>query len=213
MVDTGYAYSVSMSVRHSLLAILASEPAHGYGLKASFEERTAGAWPLNLGQVYQTLRRLERDGLVEPRPGQSGGEGARHTWEITDRGRAEVASWYGQPVSHDPPERDELAIKVLLAAAAQAQGVDVESILQAQRRATVERLQRYTLLKRRADPDTELTWVLLLDALILKAEAEVRWLDLCEQRLRARPRPQGSGATRPELGRTGPGRTGDGGAP
>ena len=173
-----------MTVRHSLLAILADEPAHGYGLKATFEKSTAGAWPLNIGQVYTTLRRLERDGLVEAGPTA---DSARQTWRATAAGRAALAGWYREPVVEDPPARDELAIKVLLAVA--AEDVDVSAILQAQRAATMQRLQEYTRHKQKADPREELPWVLLLDALILKAEAEIKWLDLCEQRLRQRSAP------------------------
>jgi len=169
-----------MSVRHSLLALLAAEPAHGYGLKSSFEKSTAGAWPLNVGQVYTTLARLERDGLIE---GDAGDDEERSNWRITREGRAELAAWYAAPVD-DRPARDELAIKVLVALAAGS--VDVTKILQAQRTATLERLQEWTRSKRRADPDSDLAWLLLLDALILKAEAEVKWLDRCEERLRAR---------------------------
>ncbi|MFN0150437.1 MAG: PadR family transcriptional regulator [bacterium] len=172
-----------MSVRHSLLAILAEQPAHGYGVKSRFERSTAGAWPLNVGQVYTTLRRLERDGLVAA---EGASEGARQAWSITDAGRAALSVWFGTPISGDPPSRDELALKVLLAVAADA--VDVGAILQSQRVATLERLQQYTLHKRDADPERELPWMLLLDALILKAEAEVKWLDLCEERLRRRRR-------------------------
>jgi DNA-binding PadR family transcriptional regulator len=169
-----------MSVRHSLLALLAGEPAHGYGLKSGFEKSTAGAWPLNVGQVYTTLARLERDGMVTA---EGGGDEERSTWRITREGRAELAAWYAAPVD-DRPARDELAIKVLVALAAGS--VDVTKILQAQRTATLERLQEWTRSKRRADPEADLAWLLLLDALILKAEAEVKWLDLCEERLRAR---------------------------
>lgn len=170
-----------MSVRHSLLALLAQEPTHGYDLKNGFERQTAGAWPLNVGQVYQTLSRLERDGLVEP---EGSGEGKRQSWRITAPGEVALEEWYREPVIEDPPARDELAIKVLLAVAADA--VDVSAILQRQRVATMERLQRYTLMKREADPDKELPWTLLLDALVLKADAELKWLDLCEERLRRR---------------------------
>lgn len=171
-----------MSVRHSLLAMLAEGPTHGYGLKATFEARTAGAWPLNVGQVYTTLARLERDGLVQTEGLDD--DAPRQTWRITDAGRAQLAAWYGEPVAGDPPERDELAIKVLLAVAADS--ADVSAILASQRAATVERLQQYTRHKQKADPQRELPWLLLLDALILKAEAELKWLDLCEARLRQR---------------------------
>jgi DNA-binding PadR family transcriptional regulator len=168
-----------MSVRHSLLAILAEHPAHGYGLKSGFEKRTAGAWPLNVGQVYTTLARLERDGLVATRGrGPAAGE-----WNITERGRRELAEWFDAPVD-DRIGRDGLAIKVLLALAA-AQ-VDVNHVLQRQREATMERLQRYTRHKRRVDPNRDLASALVLDALVVRAEAEIRWLDLCEERLRQR---------------------------
>ena len=169
-----------MSVPHSLLAILAEHPAHGYGLKARFEESTAGAWPLNVGQVYATLARLERDGMVA-----AGGlpDGQRQAWRITPAGRERLTAWYRSPVALDPPPRDELAIKVLLALGADR--AEVQPILQCQRVATMERLQELTRLKARADPASELPWLLLLDALVLKAEAEIRWLDLCEARLGA----------------------------
>ena len=170
-----------MSVRHSLLAILDDAPTHGYGLKSAFERTTGGAWPLNVGQVYTTLGRLERDGLVES---VGADDRARQTWRITREGRAALASWYDTPVIDDPPSRDELALKVLLAVA--ADDSDVSAVLRAQRGATLERLQRDTRRLQHADPATELSWILLLDLMILKAEAEIRWLDRCEERLRER---------------------------
>lgn len=175
-----------MTVRNSLLAILAEHPAHGYGLKSTFEKSTAGTWPLNVGQVYTTLGRLERDGLVAPEPT---GDEERQTWRITDAGRVALEGWFAEPVLDDPPARDELAIKVLLAVA--TEDVDVAGILQRQRVSTMERLQELTRHKHKADPDEELPWLLLLDALILKAEAEAKWLDLCEARLQQRVESRG----------------------
>lgn len=172
-----------MTIRNSLLAILADGPTHGYDLKVAFEESTAGAWPLNVGQVYTTLNRLERDGLVQPAAtaAQSTEPSNRQSWKITSKGRRSLEAWFAEPVSHDPPERDELAIKVLLAVSADV--ADVAGILQAQRESTMDELQRLTRQKRSADPDDELPWILLLDALILKAKAEIQWIDLCEERL------------------------------
>lgn len=169
-----------MSVRHGLLAILAENPAHGYRLKSHFEKNTAGAWPLNVGQVYTTLDRLERDGLVASDGPE---DDTRSSWRITDAGRSALSEWYDSTVD-DRATRDELAIKVLLAIA--SEGVDVNRVLQTQRTAAMERLQLYTRHKVRIDPDRELPSLLLYDALILKAEAEVRWLDLCQERLRQR---------------------------
>ncbi|MBI1381888.1 MAG: PadR family transcriptional regulator [Planctomycetaceae bacterium] len=173
-----------MSVRHSLLALLAEEPRHGYGLKAQFERSTAGTWPLNVGQVYTTLARLERDGLAEPTDPDGDASGARQSWRITDLGREALGRWFEEPVALDPPARDELAIKVLLAIAADAESVG--PILVRQRAAALERMAELTRHKAKADPMRELPWVLVLDALLLKLEAEVRWLDLVAARLAAR---------------------------
>lgn len=179
-----------MSMKHGILALLDDGPSHGYQLKTDFESRTGGAWMINVGQVYSTLQRLERDGLVTP-AGDPDDE--RRVYRITEEGRATLEGWFTEPVVVETPPRDELAIKVLLAIAAEQVeagsgrvDVDVTAVLQRQRTATIEQLQEYTRLKRQADPDDDLPFVLLLDALVLKAEAEVRWLDTCEARLRRR---------------------------
>ena len=72
-----------MSVRHGLLALLERGARYGYQLRAEFEEATGGTWPLNIGQVYTTLSRLERDGLVRALPESDGGQ---RPYEITDDG-------------------------------------------------------------------------------------------------------------------------------
>lgn len=174
-----------MSVRHALLALLEQGPMYGYQLRAEFESRTGSTWPLNIGQVYTTLNRLERDGLVEGR----GDDGEGHVmYVVTDAGRDEVAGWFTSPVARTQPPRDELAIK--LAIAVTLPGVDVGALVQRQRTATMQALQDYTRLKRQSSgspeqmaPD-EMAWSLVLDSLVFAAEAEIRWLDHCEARLR-----------------------------
>jgi DNA-binding PadR family transcriptional regulator len=164
-----------------LLALLEQGPRYGYQLRAEFEHRTGGTWPLNVGQVYTTLARLERDGLVE---GQ-GADGEGHVmYAVTAAGREEVTSWFTSPVSRTQPPREELAIKLALAVS--VPGVDVGTVIQQQRSATMSALQDYTRLKRRAtgDDPQELAWGLVLDSLVFTAEAEIRWLDHCEARLR-----------------------------
>lgn len=167
-----------MSVRFGLLALLAEAPSHGYQLKTAFEGRTGGSWAINIGQVYTTLQRLERDGLVE----ELGPDGDRHDYRITDSGRAQLDAWFAHPVVPEGPPRDELTIKVLLAVAAGE--VDVTDVLQRQRRASVEQLQAYTRRKAQADPERDIAFLILLDALIFRTEAEIRWLDASEARLR-----------------------------
>lgn len=164
-----------MSVKMGLLALLADQPQYGYQLRSAFEERTGSTWPLNVGQVYTTLARLERDGLVEP----AGSDESRVLYRITGAGLAELAAWFLTPVVRTQPARDELAIK--LAFAVTVPDVDVGAVIQQQRTATMAALQDYTRLKRQGH---DLAWGLVLDALVFQTEAEIRWLDHCEARLR-----------------------------
>jgi DNA-binding PadR family transcriptional regulator len=168
-----------LSVRFGLLALLDEAPRHGYNLKTAFERRTGGSWLLNIGQVYTTIQRLERDGLVEA----AGDEDERREYRITPAGRIELAGWFDNPVVTEAPARDELTIKVLLAVA--AGDIDVTALLQRQRRASIEQLQAYTRRKAQADPARDVSFLILLDALIFRTEAEVRWLDACEARIRS----------------------------
>jgi DNA-binding PadR family transcriptional regulator len=171
-----------MAIRHGLLALLDEGPAYGYQLKAAFEERTGGTWPLNIGQVYTTLARAERDGLVAQLEADDEG---RVVYEITDSGRREVARWFAEPVRREVAPRDELTIK--LAVAVTAPGVDVRTLVQTQRAETMRTLQALTRLKIDADPPPDGTsdtaWHLVLERLIFDAEAEARWLDHVESRL------------------------------
>ena len=177
-----------MSIRHGLLALLETGPRYGYQLRTEFESRTGATWPLNVGQVYTTLGRLERDGLVEP----SGEDEAGHAlYAITDKGRQELRSWFTTPVDRANPPRDELAIK--LAMALGTPGVDIREVIQTQRRHTVQALQDYTRLKAQAlsglsddaapGESHDISWLLVLEQLIFQTEAEARWLDHCETRL------------------------------
>lgn len=167
-----------MSVKFGLLALLADAPTHGYQLKTDFERRTANQWALNIGQVYTTLQRLERDGLVEA----IDFDGDRHEYRITYAGRDQLGAWFISPVVPDGPPRDELTIKVLLAVA--AGDVDVTEVLQRQRTASIEQLQAYTHRKAQADPNSDVAFLIMLDALIFRAEADIRWLDATEARIR-----------------------------
>jgi DNA-binding PadR family transcriptional regulator len=166
-----------------LLTLLEEQPMYGYQLRQEFEAATGSTWPLNVGQVYTTLTRLERDGLVEIITAE--GDEAQRVYSITAAGHREVQAWFTTPVRHQSPPRDELAIK--LALAVRSPGVDVRAVIQAQRTATVRALQEYTRAREAATDD--LSWLLVADSLIFAAEAEVRWLDHCETRLVRHPRP------------------------
>lgn len=172
-----------MSVKHGLLALLNREPMHGYQLRAEFERSTGLTWPLNVGQVYSTLSRLSRDGLVEET--DDGDEPGKVVYRLTEDGRAELDRWFATPVAPAEQPRDELAIKVALAL--ETPGVDVATVLQTQRGATVRKLQELTRLKAKADGDD--AWLLVLDLMIFRAEAEARWLDHSETKLARRRAP------------------------
>lgn len=188
-----------MSVRNALLALLDPQPKYGYQLRTEFEARTGATWPLNIGQVYTTLARLERDGLVSR---EDAVEETQVRYALTDAGRVEIGDWFATPVPRSHPPRDELAIK--LALAVDTPGIDLLAVIAAQRASTIAALQDYTRRRRseRAtehalDPD-QLAWSLVLDSLVFAAEAEIRWLDHCESRLTRLARTRRKAADTPE---------------
>ncbi|MFI6323936.1 PadR family transcriptional regulator [Nonomuraea sp. NPDC050556] len=162
-----------MSIRHGLLALLSRGPHYGYQLRSEFESSTGATWPLNIGQVYTTLSRMERDGLVAP--GEADDQG-RVVYTITEAGRAEMERWFSTPVAQSDRPRDELVIKLAMAIAARYDGV--EAVVRTQRTATMRTLQELTRAKRAAEGATGQR--LVLDSMIFQAEAEQRWLDHCE---------------------------------
>jgi DNA-binding PadR family transcriptional regulator len=168
-----------MSVRHALLALLSDGPKYGLQLRQEFEVRTGEVWPLNVGRVYTTLQRLERDGLVASEGG-TGGPGKDYA--ITPDGSRELSEWLTTPPSVDQPPRDELLIKVLVAS--EVPGVDVHEVVQVHRRHLIELMQRYTAVKAEAGED-EVALALVVDAEVFRLEAAVRWLDAADLRLRA----------------------------
>ena len=182
-----------MSVPHALLALLSEGPKYGLRLQNEFESRTGEVWPLNVGQVYTTLQRLERDGLVET---DEEGERAQKRYRITSDGARELAGWLRSPPDLVPPPRDELVIKVLVAL--QVPGIDVHEILQVHRRHVIETMQRYTQVKAAAaEDDTALA--LVADAELFRLEAIVRWLDAADVRLKQLPPAPSAPVAEPSL--------------
>jgi DNA-binding PadR family transcriptional regulator len=167
-----------MTVRHALLALLSEGPKYGLQLRQEFEARTGEVWPLNVGQVYTTLQRLERDGLVES---DSGEEGPQKGFRITHEGEAELATWLRTPPDLSSPPRDELVIKILIAM--EVPNVDVHEVVQAHRRYLVQLMHEWTRLKEYA-ADRDLGFGLAVDAELFRLDAVVRWLDAADGRIR-----------------------------
>lgn len=179
-----------MAVREGLLSLLQPGPRYGYQLKTEFEAVTGGVWTINVGQIYTTLDRLERDGFVTVELlDDEGSGGPQKSYTITASGRAELGAWWEAIPAADPPPRDELMLKVLMAIET---GRDhALAVITHQRTALFGVLQRH---RRQPDVDVtdtaSLTARLVTDALVVRAEADLRWLDLCESRVnRSAPEP------------------------
>src|SRR5207248_4417249 len=168
-----------MSVKHALLALLSEGPKYGLQLREEFESGTGEVWPLNVGQVYTTLQRLERDGLVES--DDTTEVGPQKGFRITAAGAEELAGWLRTPPDLSSPPRDELVIKVLVAL--RIPGVDVHEVIQVHRRYLVELMQQWTRLKE-DEADYDVSLALVVDAELFRLDSVIRWLDAADGRLK-----------------------------
>ncbi len=170
-------------MRFPLLALLASGPAHGYELKQALEARFGSVLPpLNAGQIYTTLSRLQRDGLVDDDAVAQNGRPNKRVYRLTDAGRDELSGWVADA---GPATRlkDDFFIKLVLARAA---GIaDPLALIDRQRGAYLQALRDLDDVAAQADGDA--TAALLVEGAALHLEADLKWLDLCEQRMGADP--------------------------
>jgi DNA-binding PadR family transcriptional regulator len=179
--DTEYANEIGtpVSVRHALLALLSEGPKYGLQLRQEFEARTGEVWPLNVGQVYTTLQRLERDGMVES--DDDAEEGPQKGFRLTVEGRSELDQWLRTPPDLSSPPRDELVIKVMVAR--RMPGADVHEVIQVHRRYLVELMQQWTRLKE-DEAGFDLGFALVVDSELFRLDALVRWLDTADGRIK-----------------------------
>lgn len=165
-------------MRHLFLALLADGPRHGYELRSTLEQTFGSLLPaLNTGQIYTTLQRLERDGLVagEEVPGDTRN---KRTYALTDAGQAELRTWIDTPV---PGTRlkDEFFMKLVVVSLRSTD--EGRRLIDRQRREYLQSLRDLDELARTAGGDT--VAALLVEGAQLHVEADLRWLDLCTQRL------------------------------
>ena len=187
-----------MSVSHALLALLSEGPKYGLQLRQDFEAQTGEVWPLNVGQVYTTLQRLERDGLAESQ--DDAADSPQRSFRITPEGEAELAAWLRTPPDLAAPPRDELVMKVLVAL--RVPGTDMDELLQTHRRYLVQLMQQWTRIKE--DGGDDLALALAVDAELFRLDSVIRWLDAAEGRLRraaAEPTRPAAAAPLPRLRR------------
>jgi DNA-binding PadR family transcriptional regulator len=180
-----------VSVRHALLALLSEGPKYGLQLREEFEARTGEVWPLNIGQVYTTLQRLERDGLAES-DSDADPAGPQRRFRITRAGQQELDSWLRTPPDMTSPPRDELVMKILVAV--HLPGTDVAGVIQAHRRYLVQLMQEWTRIKEEA-AESDLGLALAVDAELFRLDAVTRWLDAADGRIK-----RAAHTTQPEKG-------------
>jgi DNA-binding PadR family transcriptional regulator len=165
-----------------LLALLSEGPKYGLQLREEFEARTGEVWPLNVGQVYTTLQRLERDGLVESDDTDT--EGPQKGFRITAAGRRDLDGWLRTPSDVASPPRDELVMKVLVAL--RVPGTNVADVIQVHRRHLVELMQQWTRIKETEaqGSDSNMNLALVVDAELFRLDAVIRWLDAADGRIK-----------------------------
>lgn len=172
-------YIVSMqSVKYALLGLLADRPRHGYDLKGAFEGLMGGSWELNIGQVYSTLSRLERDGFVTSELVPQDLVPDRKVYALTEVGRKELEAWLTEPADGPVRLKNEVYVKL---AVGDLLGDDPAELLAGQRARYLQRLSELSTLA--DDEELDDRTRLLVEGARLHVEADLRWLDLCEARL------------------------------
>lgn len=167
-----------MPVPETFLALMEREPLHGYELRRRYDTLLGMRRPLRSGQIYSTLSRLERDGLVAPDRVDQGTGPERAIFQVTGSGTDHLQRWFDQPEPTHPFLQPELYAKVILALLT---GRDASRILDAQRSA--HRSQMRSLTKIFTDDTASLLDVAAADLAIMHLDADLRWIDRTEARL------------------------------
>lgn len=164
---------------------------HGYELRRELETELGADWAVNYGQIYTTLERLVRDGLVVQSDTVAVSDAPdRKLYTVTPAGRTELRRWFLAPVEGSEVRRDELFAKIVLGLTSD---VDVSQILHVQRKCELRHMAELTTLKEQHDLELDLAAVLQLDLFIMRTESTIRWLDTAEAKIRkARDRTPGS---------------------
>ncbi len=166
-----------MPIQHAVLALLASGPAHGYGLKASFERSIGPQWgELNIGHLYQVLERLIRDELVTKRVVAQSDRPDKNVYRLTEAGRAELENWLATPFVRQGGYRDDFFLKLF--AAARLGESELKDVIRVQRQAYLGELS--ALAELRLDHRDEPLVRLLIEAASKHAEANLQVVELAE---------------------------------
>jgi DNA-binding PadR family transcriptional regulator len=167
---------IGMSIGQAFLGLLESQPRHGYDLKRAYDERFGQGRPLHYGQVYSTLSRLLKNGLVEVDSVEPGEGPERKRYAITAAGVTDVERWLEQPEKPDLYLQSTLYTKVVLALLT---GRGAAEILDTQRTEHLRLMRELTRRKTSGD----LADQLICDYGLFHLEADLRWLELTAARL------------------------------
>ncbi|HNS01841.1 MAG TPA: PadR family transcriptional regulator [Anaerolineae bacterium] len=175
-----------MTIKHALLALLAQGPGHGYELKKRYDEAIGLLWPLQLAQVYNNLRQLEQEGLVQldervvqlSLPDQK-------RYRLTGMGEQTLAAWTAQPAPIHRKLKDDFYLKLTVLAAVVRDPQQLADLLWRQRELSLQHLRELERTLRAAEQAADPVAASLLEGAILHAEADLAWLDRCEERLLA----------------------------
>jgi len=162
-----------VSLKYGVLGLLTGEPLHGYEVKNRFEAMLGGTWEVNIGQIYTTLQRLERDGLV--RPAGPRGDRCKQTYELLPEGRRALEQWLAEPDNGPQTLHEDIYVKLLLATRI-ANG-DLQPLLARQKRAYLQRLRDLNRLEERARRDGRIDLARLVRGALLHTEADLKWID------------------------------------
>src|SRR5713101_576234 len=165
----------AVSLKFGILGLLAEQPLHGYDVKNRFESLLGGSWEVNFGQVYMTLQRLERDGLIEA-DGERG-DRRKLAYRLTASGRKTLDDWLSRPESEPQQLREEIYLKLLLS-------TRLDDLLMAQRRVYLQRLKDLAEFEQAARREGRDDLVLLFKGAILHTEADLKWTDACADEIR-----------------------------
>jgi DNA-binding PadR family transcriptional regulator len=167
-------------VRLSLLALLAKEPAHGYELKQALEQIFGDAYPSpNIGQIYVTLGRLEKDGLVRVVNVEQSNRPNKRVYYLTAAGRETLDTWADEPTA-GPRIRDEFFMKLVLAPMT---GIaDRMALINRQRRHYLSLMRDLNELADRIDPENRVA-LLLVEGAMIHLQADLDWLERCQEDL------------------------------
>jgi DNA-binding PadR family transcriptional regulator len=173
-----------MSIKHVLLALLAEEPTHGYELKRQFDETIGKLWPVQQAQIYNNLRLLEKDGLIElDERVEQENLPDRKNFRLTTGGQVELADWLQAPVQSSRQLKDDFYLKLATLATVLDDPSKLTDLIWRQREVYLQQLRELERALTEAEANGEAVTASLLEGAILHAEADLAWLDRCETRL------------------------------